>query len=65
MKMPTIAAYSYKHYIGQPFIYPRNDLGYAENFLNMCFGEVPDDVIVVSLMKGLEKRTPLLPLIHI
>jgi citrate synthase len=37
-KMPTIAAYSYKHSIGQPFIYPRNDLDYASNFLRMMFG---------------------------
>jgi len=37
-KMPTIAAYSYKHSIGQPFIYPRNDLDYSSNFLNMMFG---------------------------
>ncbi|MBF0272909.1 MAG: citrate (Si)-synthase [Magnetococcales bacterium] len=34
-KMPTIAAAAYKYYMGQPFIYPRNDLGYAENFLHM------------------------------
>ena len=36
-KMPTIAAMAYKYSIGQPFMYPRNDLGYAENFLRMCF----------------------------
>ena len=36
-KMPTIAAYSYKHSIGQPFMYPRNDLGYAANILHMMF----------------------------
>ena len=36
-KMPTIAAMAYKYSIGQPFVYPRNDLGYAENFLNMMF----------------------------
>jgi citrate synthase len=36
-KMPTIAAYSYKHSIGQPSIYPRNDLDYATNFLHMMF----------------------------
>ncbi|HUC18342.1 MAG TPA: citrate synthase [Acetobacteraceae bacterium] len=34
-KVPTIAAWAYKYAIGQPFIYPRNDLGYAENFLYM------------------------------
>ena len=36
-KMPTIAAWAYKYSIGQPFVYPRNDLTYAENFLHMCF----------------------------
>ncbi|WP_372572890.1 citrate synthase [Ruegeria jejuensis] len=36
-KMPTIAAWAYKYHIGQPFIYPRNDLDYASNFLRMCF----------------------------
>ena len=34
-KLPTIAAWAYKYTIGQPFMYPRNDLGYAENFLYM------------------------------
>ncbi len=37
-KMPTIAAMSYKYSVGQPFMYPRNDLDYAENFLYMMFG---------------------------
>ncbi len=36
-KMPTIAAMTYKYSIGQPFVYPRNDLDYAANFLHMCF----------------------------
>jgi citrate synthase len=36
-KLPTIAAMTYKYYIGQPFVYPRNDLSYAANFLHMCF----------------------------
>ena len=36
-KMPTIASMAYKYSIGQPFIYPRNDLDYASNFLQMCF----------------------------
>jgi citrate synthase len=36
-KMPTIASMAYKYSIGQPFVYPRNDLGYSENFLNMLF----------------------------
>ena len=36
-KLPTIAAMAYKTNIGQPFVYPRNDLSYAENFLHMMF----------------------------
>ena len=36
-KLPTIAAMAYKYSIGQPFVYPRNDLDYASNFLHMCF----------------------------
>ncbi|MEX1108148.1 MAG: citrate synthase [Dongiaceae bacterium] len=36
-KMPTIAAMAYKYSIGQPFVYPKNDLSYAENFLHMTF----------------------------
>lgn len=41
-KMPTIAAMAYKYSIGQPFVYPRNDLDYASNFLHMCFA-VPSE----------------------
>ena len=36
-KMPTIAAMAYKYHIGQPFVYPRNEMNYAANFLHMCF----------------------------
>ena len=36
-KMPTIAAMAYKYSVGQPFVYPKNDLDYTSNFLNMCF----------------------------
>lgn len=46
-KMPTLAAMAYKYSIGQPFIYPRNDLSYAENFLHMCFA-VPAEPYRVS-----------------
>jgi citrate synthase len=41
-KLPTIAAYAYKKSIGQPLIYPRNDLSYCENFLQMMFA-VPSE----------------------
>jgi citrate synthase len=37
-KIPTIAAAAYKHSLGQPFVYPRNDLSYCANVLNMFFG---------------------------
>jgi citrate synthase len=37
-KMPTLAAMAYKYTVGQPFIYPKNDLAYSANFLRMCFG---------------------------
>ncbi|RMF33534.1 MAG: citrate (Si)-synthase [Alphaproteobacteria bacterium] len=41
-KLPTICAWAFKYSIGQPFIYPRNDLDYASNFLHMCFA-VPSE----------------------
>lgn len=46
-KMPTIAAMAYKFSIGQPFVYPRNDLSYSENFLNMMFS-VPAEEYKIS-----------------
>lgn len=42
-KMPTIAAMCYKYALGQPFIYPKNDMGYAENFLHMMFATPCED----------------------
>ena len=44
-KMPTLAARAYKYSIGQPFVHPRNDLGYAENFLRMCFSVPAEDYV--------------------
>jgi citrate synthase len=46
-KLPTIAAYAYKKSIGQPFVYPRNDLDYCENFLQMLFA-VPSEPYVID-----------------
>jgi citrate synthase len=46
-KMPTLAALAYKYSIGQPFIHPRNDLSFSENFLHMTFA-VPSEPYVVS-----------------
>jgi citrate synthase len=53
-KLPTIAAYAFKHSIGQPFMYPRNDLSYTANFLHMMFGTPcesysPDPTVVKAL----------------
>jgi citrate synthase len=42
-KMPTLAAMAYKYNIGQPFVYPKNDLDYASNFLRMCFAVPCED----------------------
>jgi citrate synthase len=55
-KMPTIAAMAYKYSIGQPFIYPRNDLDFTANFLQMCFA-IPCEPYVVNpiLTKALDR----------
>ncbi|UIJ43537.1 citrate synthase [Sphingomonas cannabina] len=45
-KMPTIAAMAYKYTIGQPFLYPQNDLSYTGNFLRMTFGVPAEDYVV-------------------
>jgi citrate synthase len=42
-KMPTIAARAFKYHMGQPFVSPRNNLSYAENFLRMCFAVPAED----------------------
>jgi len=49
-KMPTIAAMAYKYSIGQPFVYPRNDLDFAANFLNMTFSVPSEDYKVSPVM---------------
>lgn len=55
-KMPTLAAMCYKYSLGQPFMYPRNDLNYAENFLHMMFA-VPcaDYKVNPILAKAMDK----------
>jgi citrate synthase len=55
-KMPTIAAMTYKYALGQPFMYPKNALDYAENFLHMTFG-VPCEEYKISstLAKAMDK----------
>ena len=55
-KMPTLAAMAYKHSLGQPAIYPKNELSYASNFLNMCFGVPTEDKGVNETMsKAMDK----------
>jgi len=49
-KMPTIAAMAFKYTIGQPFVYPRNDLDYASNFLRMCFAVPAEDYEVNPIL---------------
>jgi citrate synthase len=60
-KFPTMAAYSYKHSIGQPFMYPRNDLGYVGNFLYMLFGTPCEPYEVDPVIK---KAINLLLILH-
>ncbi|MDX3900178.1 MAG: citrate synthase [Sphingobium sp.] len=55
-KMPTIAAMAYKYSVGQPFVYPRNDLSYTANFLRMTFSVpaedyIPDPIVVDAMDK--------------
>jgi citrate synthase len=55
-KMPTIAARAYKYHIGQPFVSPRNDLSYAENFLRMCFAVPAEDYVVdPALVRAMDR----------
>ena len=55
-KMPTIAARAYKYHIGQPFVSPRNELSYAENFLRMCFAVPAEDYSVdPALVRAMDR----------
>ena len=60
-KLPTIAAMAYKYSVGQPFVYPKNSLSYAGNFLNMCFA-VPAEEYQVNPI--LEKAMDRIMLLH-
>jgi len=60
-KIPTIAAYAYKHSVGQPFLYPRNDLSYVGNLLYMMFG-TPCETYEVDPI--IEKAIDLLLILH-
>jgi len=60
-KMPTIAAYAFKKSIGQPFLYPDNNLGYVDNFLRMTFGVPAEEYVIDPVMS---KTLNLLFLLH-
>ena len=60
-KMPTIAALSYKHSLGQPALYPRNKLDYCSNFLRMMFGNPCEDYAVDPVVA---KAVDLLLILH-
>src|ERR1700749_2728335 len=49
-KMPTIAAMAFKYHVGQPFVYPRNELSYTDNFLRMCFSVPAEDYKVNKVL---------------
>jgi citrate synthase len=54
-KVPTMAAYSYRHSVGYPFVYPDNDLSYAENFMNMLWKMVePKYVANTKIARALD-----------
>src|SRR3546814_4207269 len=56
-KMPTIAAMTYKYSVGQPFVYPRNNLGYAENFLHMMFSVPCEEYKISPVLARSEEHT--------
>ena len=55
-KMPTIAAMAYKYSIGQPFVYPKNELSYIGNFLRMTFGVPAEDYEVNPVIETAMRR---------
>jgi citrate synthase len=63
-KLPTIAAMAYKYSIGQPFVYPKNSLSYAGNFLNMCFSVPAEDYTVSPVLEKAMDRIMMLHADH-
>ena len=63
-KMPTLAAMCYKHSLGQPFMYPRNDLSYAANFLYMMFGTPCEEYLISKAVESAMDRILLLHADH-
>jgi citrate synthase len=63
-KLPTIAAMAYKYSIGQPFVYPKNSLSYAGNFLNMCFSVPAEEYVVNPVLERALDRIMMLHADH-
>ncbi|TGD42715.1 citrate synthase [Pseudotabrizicola sediminis] len=63
-KLPTIAAMAYKYSVGQPFVYPKNSLDYAGNFLHMCFGIPAEDYVVNPILAKAMDRIMMLHADH-
>ena len=63
-KLPTIAAMAYKYSVGQPFVYPKNSLGYAGNFLHMCFAVPAEDYHVNPILAKAMDRIMMLHADH-
>jgi citrate synthase len=63
-KLPTIAAMAYKYSIGQPFVYPKNSLDYAGNFLHMCFAVPCEEYVVDPILSRAMDRIMMLHADH-
>ncbi|MBE0555548.1 MAG: citrate (Si)-synthase [Rhodobacteraceae bacterium] len=63
-KLPTIAAMAYKYSVGQPFVYPKNSLSYAGNFLHMCFAVPAEDYVVNPILAKAMDRIMMLHADH-
>jgi citrate synthase len=63
-KLPTIAAMAYKYSVGQPFVYPKNSLDYASNFLHMCFAVPCEDYVVNPIIAKAMDRIMMLHADH-
>ncbi len=63
-KLPTIAAMAYKYSVGQPFVYPKNALSYAGNFLHMCFSVPAEDYVVNPVLEKAMDRIMMLHADH-
>ena len=63
-KLPTIAAMAYKYSVGQPFVYPKNSLSYAGNFLHMCFAVPAEDYVVNPVLEKAMDRIMMLHADH-